>query len=194
MVSKLVLYLHQLADEEGRIEVDDALASNILQALRGGEVGSEESAAIADELTNGPVLSVEAKAIRNAALRQLINYTLFLRSVDTLGYTVQLLRSALSTHYEMLTTEPLGSDGNCILLDIDVAYSKLTAPLHQQVVRLLMDGLGPQEIGEQLSTNGSRLVGRVLKQMSDTLEGTHLNGTKKQSKPRSSRRGRTDSK
>lgn len=179
--SKLILYLHRRAIEEGRIKESDPLADEILRTLEGyipHTNGRElpRGVAIGLELRHGQAHLPEAKAIRSAALRRLMNYEVFLNSVDELGYTPQNIRAALTIHFERLRSEELGSDGNCILMDLDTALKQCNERT-REVVLLLISGLGPQAIGEALGTNGSRLVGRTLKNLSRILEGSN-NGKK----------------
>lgn len=173
--SQLILYLHRRAIEEGRIKESDPLADEILRTLEGHiphTNGRElpRGVAIGLELRHGQAHLPEAKAIRSAALRRLINYEVFLNSVDELGYTPQHIRAALTIHFERLRSEELGSDGNCILMDLDTALKQCNEQT-REVVLLLIRGFGPQAIGEYFGVNGSRILGRALKELSRKLEG-----------------------
>lgn len=185
-IGALVLHLHERAIQEGRLVVEDEGANQVLDAIRRGyrsrhyRRGAEQPAGVVAglELRQGYARSAQAKAIRQGALNRLRDFPVFLRAVDELGYTPQVLRAALSLHYSRLDEAELGSDENCVLLDIKQAASRLDrqprkeeAPRPSEVIDLLAGGLGPQEVGAHFKTNGSRLVGRVLKQLSVELEG-----------------------
>lgn len=185
-IGSLVLHLHERALQEGRIAVEDESANQVLDTIRRGyrskhyrRGGEQPTGVVAGlELRQGYARSAEAKTIRQGALNRLRDFPVFLRAVDELGYTPQVLRAALSLHYSRLDEAELGSDENCILMDIQQATSRLDkqprkeeAPRPSEVIALLAGGLGPQEVGAHFKTNGSRLVGRVLKQLSVELEG-----------------------
>lgn len=186
-IGQLILWLNERAREEGRIEVSDPVASLVIETLEGD--GAVPDGRFRDlplgvqvglELRRGRAFSDEAKAIRSAALARLRDYEVFLAAIDALGYTPQLVRAALSIHFERLLDEELGTAGNCVLLDIETARQRAPEDIQQAVD--LLPRMGPQDIGVELDTNGSRLVGRAMATMSRILEGRY-NG-----KPRKRRR------
>ena len=182
-VGVLVLYLNERAAKEGRISVEDARATQVLNTIRfghrGRRGGAMPPAVIAGlELRQGGATTAVAKSIRQGALKRLEDFSVFMLAIDELGYTPQLIRAALSVHFPRLAQAELGTEENCILLDIQQATARLDnrhrkedAPLPSEVVALLAGGFGPQEVGSRFKTNGSRLVGRVMKQLSVELEG-----------------------
>jgi hypothetical protein len=176
-IGQLILYLNASARAEGRVTEYDETAKQVLDTLRSEDNPRgrlPQGVVTGLELRRGSAHTPEAKAIRAYALGELRSYDRFLHAVDTIGYTPQLVRAALTLHWEQLEADPLGSDGNCVLLDIQQAVAKAT-PTTRAVVAHLIKGDGPQQIGEALDTNGSRVVGRALKEVSRILEG--CNGT-----------------
>lgn len=169
----LVLYLREKGIEEGRfahLDTDDLAAElreaeDIVAGIRG-----ESNSSIGAELRTGRTSSEEAKLIRLRAQRALLSYPTLLNSIDAIGYTPQNLRAALLFHWELISNEPLGSDGNAVYIDVMAATE--TAPEdYKEAIRRMMSGQGPQLIGEELGVNGSRLVGKALKHISCVLEG-----------------------
>jgi len=186
-LGQLILYLHSRALVEGRLHEDDATASQIIAVLSDEQWQPEGKfrdlplgVQVGLELRSGRAFSDEARNIRQAALARLRDYELLVAAIDELGYLPQLIRAALSLHYEQLEEEPLGSDGNCILIDLQAARAK--APEEVQHVVDLLPSMGPQSIGEELDTNGSRLVGRSMALLNRILEGKYIG------KPRKRRR------
>lgn len=181
--AQLILFLHKRAIAEGRLKEHDPLADEILRTLEGEDRYNgrdiPRGVVIGLELRHGQAHLPEAKAIRSAALRRLMDYDVFLRSVEELGYTPQNIRAALTIHFERLRSEALGSEGNCILMDLDAALKRCTDRT-REVVFLLISGLGPQAIGEHFGVNGSRILGRALKTLSRILEG---NRNERRSRP-----------
>lgn len=177
-IGTLVLYLRDKAEDEGRLDrlpklelaAELRMAEEIMAAIRAESTTKSKGAGIGSELRSGRTNTNEAKLIRFAAQRHLLNYGVLLDSIDKLGYTPQNLRAALVTHWEHLTAEPLGSDGNCIVIDIEQAVEDAPGDYREAIERL-MAGQGPQLIGEELEVNGSRLVGKALKYLSSKLEG-----------------------
>lgn len=185
-LASLILHLHQQAVNEQRVHVIDGTAERVIDLMRRGyrsrfyrwEEEMTEGTAAGIELRQGVARTEVARAVRQAAVSRLRNFSVFLLAVDTLGYSPQILRAALSIHWERLASATLGSDENCVKLDIEAALAQLDAragsdtPRPSDVAALLCQGMGPQEIGVVYSTNGSRLVGGLLKQLSDALGGT----------------------
>lgn len=173
-----MLELHRQAEVEGRLapldvtNEEDALAGQVIETLTGGHDGKAktEGALIGSELRSGRVNHQKAKTIRFTAGNRLRDYTTFLRTVDELGYTPEVIRAALIFHYEQLQYEELGSEGHCILMDIQTAVATCDTRT-RQVVALLANGYGPQEAGAVLGLNGSRLVSKTMRDLGKLLEG-----------------------
>lgn len=198
-LGQLILHLHERAKAEGNIRVREKEATRVLDVLRYGyrsryyrRAGTTENAGVTAgvELRQGMAQSALARTIRQSAIARLRDYAVFMVAVDTLGYSPQLLRAALSIHWERLASAEMGSDGNCVRLDIEVAVAALDTewktsgsrhseasgmdaqtPRPSDIVSYLQQGYGPQEIGKLYDTNGSRLVGRLLKALSNKLGG-----------------------
>ena len=179
----LVLYLHDKGRAEGRFtDLDNAdlaaelqLAEDIMAGIRG-----ENDNSVGAELRTGRANSDIANLIRLKVQRALLNYGTLLDSIDKNGYVPQNLRAALMFHWERLCSEPLGSDGNLICIDIRSAAENAPED-YQEAINRLMNGQGPQLIGEELEVNGSRLVGKALKHISCVLEGK-IYGKRKRSR------------
>lgn len=176
-IARLVLHAHDRAAQESRVGITDDTATQVLATLRKPRVPSRSSLPgvnIGLELKTGRVWSKEARAIRLYAMNALRSYETFLEACDSLGYTPQIIRAALSYHWSTLRSSDLWSDGHCIKLDIEGAVAVLPER-DQEVVDMMQHGCGPHDIGKELSTpetkvNGSRLVGKVLLAISQQLE------------------------
>ena len=169
----LVLYFSSKGHTEGRFAALDTAdlavelreAEDIMAGIRG-----ESDSSVGAELRTGRATSDTANLIRLRVQRALLSYGTLIDSIDKNGYVPQNLRAALMNHWERLSSEPLGSDGNCIAIDIMNATE--TAPAdYRDALHRLMSGQGPQQVGEELGVNGSRLVGKALKHVSCVLEG-----------------------
>jgi hypothetical protein len=176
-VGQLVLTLRQQAEEEGRLREpdptneEDTLAVQVLSGMRVEGKPKSEGTLIGSELRSGRVNHPKAKAIRYAASQRLRDYTTFLRAADELGYTPEVLRAALLYHYDHLSGEHIGSDGHCILMDIQQFVADCDERT-RQVVAVLANGYGPQGVGTALGVqNGSRLVARTLRLLSKKAGG-----------------------
>jgi hypothetical protein len=171
----LILWFHTKAEDENRLEETNPVARDLIQVLDGtanfpaGKPLSE-GAILGIELFTGNARSEVAKAIRRQALGRLYNYNTFTEAVVELGYIPPLIRTALAVHYGRLQNEPLGTMGNAIYIDLLRATAALEAD-DLKIVTMLISGIGPQKIGELTGTNGSRVLGKVLRQMSRYLEG-----------------------
>lgn len=184
-IGELVLHLNREARAEGLIFEEDEEATQLLATIRRGlppryrTPGAQppEAVTVGMELRTGSTDSRPARRIREYALAHLAHWSTFLRAADILGYTPQVVRAALMIHYPRLEQEAIGTDGNCILVDLqqgaallDQQERKEGAPRPSEVVAMLAAGKGPQEVGTHYGVNGSRLVGQVLKQLSLVLE------------------------
>lgn len=173
-LGSFILWLNDRALSEGRVKNTTEQASDILIALRHGAdlAGADEAARIGLELRDGRPHSEVARQIQRAALARLRDLTLLLINVDEQGYTPVNVRALLSIHYGELAYAALGTDANCAYIDLDVAI-KQASDKSRIVAELLIQGKGPQEIGEELKTNGSRRINRALAEIAKILEGRY---------------------
>ncbi len=179
----LVLYLRDKGHAEGRFDGLDTidLAPELLEAevIIAGIRGENDNS-IGAELRAGRANSDAANLIRLKVQRSLYSYPTLLDSIDKNGYVPQNLRAALLVHWERLSAEPLGAEGNCVAIDIMSAAEKAPDDYREAICRLIK-GQGPQQVGEELGVNGSRLVGKALKHISCVLEG-RVYGKRKRSR------------
>lgn len=173
-LGQLVLLLHRWASDDGRLLVADVDAERLLATLTGrmrppeGEETTYERAGL--ELRVGRPRNEIAKKVQRYALRQLRDIDAVLRAVDELGYSPVLVRALLQLHYGELCGAPLGSDAHCAYVDITGAIERASDPTHE-VAALIIEGFGPQEIGEKLGANGSRRIGQAMAELARILSG-----------------------
>lgn len=167
-LGQFILWMHDRATER----VENISATELIETIRHGEqVPDPTEARIAGlELRDGRPRSDLARKIQRGAMTCLHDHRLTLEYLDTLGYTPVNVRAFLSIHWTALETAALGSAENCILIDLKTAIERAST-ITGTVARLLIAGLGPQEIGSQLSTNGSRRINRAMAELSRILEG-----------------------
>jgi hypothetical protein len=180
-LSRLILLLHCEAERLGRIKEHHPDAERIIHILRAEQFELDrpwkslpECVRTGIELRQGRVNGETAKRIRKYALERLNEYGTFLMVADRLGYTTHVIRAALLVHWERLKDEALGSDGNCIRVDIMAAVATASDEARYVAKQLSLRN-GPQQLSKELGTNGSRLVSKALYELATILEGR--NGT-----------------
>lgn len=173
-LANFITWLHVRAVEDKRVPAltDDAYA--VMLGILGEPIGDNpalnDAHAVGLELHDGRPHSDLARRIQRRAVSELADLELALQNVDTAGYTPINLRALLSMHFDTLRYAPLGSDANAAYLDIKVAINK-ASDRARAVCWLLIAGVGPQEIGKLLNTNGSRRINRALVEVARILEG-----------------------
>lgn len=165
-----ILWMHDRAAER----VEDIIANELIEALRHGHtVPDPTEARIAGlELRDGRPRSDLARKVQRGAMARLHDRRLALDYLDAVGYTPVNVRSFLSVHWAELERGELASDENCVYIDLKHAIER-AGEQTRTVAELLVAGLGPQEIGTQLSTNGSRRINRAMGELARILEGRY---------------------
>lgn len=176
-LGQFVSWLHRRAEQAGRLDVTCDEAAQVLAALYGGPVSTPATEAqIAGlELRSGRPRNELAKKIQRTAISRLRSLDLTMRAVDELGYTPVLVRGLLQAHFWELKRAPLGSEAHLVYTDLSSAIDRATEKT-KVVAFLLIAGLGPQEIGAALKTNGSRRIGKTMSELSRILEGRDKGG------------------
>lgn len=176
-LGQFVLWMHSRAKKAGRLDVTCEEAAQVLDALCGGPVNNPATEAqIAGlELRSGRPRNELAKKVQRAAVHRLRSLDLTMRAVDELGYTPVLVRGLLQNHFWELKRAPLGSEAHLVYTDLSSAIDRATEKT-KVVVFFLIAGLGPQEIGAELKTNGSRRIGKAMAELSRILEGRDNGG------------------
>lgn len=176
-LGQYVLWLHRRTKAAGCIKETDTEATQLLDALYGGPVNNPATKAqIAGlELRSGRPRNELAKKVQRAAVNRLRSLELVMHAVDELGYNSVLVRGLLQHHYWELKRAPLGSDAHIIYTDLNSAIDR-ASDRTKAVAYLLIAGLGPQEIGAVLKTNGSRRIGKAVAELSRILQGRDKGG------------------
>lgn len=171
-LSQFIVYLHQRALADGRVPALTEHEIEVMDAIRFGAREQPGDAEIDTgmELYDGRPHTDLARRIQRRAVSELADLTLTLENVDAAGYSPINLRALLSIHFDTLRYAPLGSDANAAYLDIKVAINKASDKT-RTVAWLLVAGIGPQELGKLLNTNGSRKINRALAELARILEG-----------------------
>jgi hypothetical protein len=165
-----IFWMHDRASERA----ENITATELIAALRyGHQVPDPIEARIAGlELRDGRPHSDLARKVQRGAMARLHDRRLALDYVDAQGYTPVNVRSFLSVHWGDLEDAELGSDENCVCIDLTSAIAR-AGDMTRTVAELLIAGLGPQEIGATLKTNGSRRINRAMAELSRILEGRY---------------------
>lgn len=166
-----ILWMHDRATER----VEDSTAEVLIHALRTGThtlAGPTEAEQAGLELRDGRPRSDLARKVQRGAMARLHDRRLALDYVDAVGYSPVTVRSFLSVHWAALEDADLASDENCIYIDLKHAIER-AGETTRQVAELLIAGLGPQEIGATLHTNGSRKINRAMAELARILEGRY---------------------
>lgn len=172
-LSQFIIYLHERALADGRVPALTDHELTVLDAIRRGTGSAEDQeVSVGLELYDGRPHSDLARRIQRRAVSTLSDLDLALQNVDEAGYTAINLRSLLSTHFDNLRYAALGSDANCAYLDIRTAIEQASDKT-RTVAWLLVAGIGPQELGKMLNTNGSRKINRALAELARILEGRY---------------------
>ncbi len=185
-LGQFIYWLHNRAQQAGRIDINceeatqllDALSPTGLQSLarlRRQAEGLTEAQIAGLELRSGRLRSALSKKVRRAAVRRLRAPGLAVHAVDELGYTPVLVHGLLQNHFWELESAPLGSEAHLIYVDLSSAIAQATERT-KVVAFLLIAGLGPQEIGTVLRTNGSRRIGKAMAELSRILERNNNGG------------------
>ena len=173
-LAQFINYLHERAVAEGRVPNLTDHELDVLDAIRlgGRDEWKKDDVEITAglELHDGRPHSDLARRIQRRAVSELADLELTLQNADAAGYTPINLRALLSTHFDSLRYAELGSDANAAYLDIKVAIGRASDKT-RTVAWLLVAGLGPQELGKLLNTNGSRKINRALAELARILEG-----------------------
>ena len=170
-LAEFILWLHARAEQEKRIPFMTPEALAVLCGLRHQPVIAEtDEYRVGLELRDGRPHSELARRLQRRAMAETDDPMLVLANVDEAGYTVINIRALLSQHYWSLQDAPLGTDANCAYIDLTTAINR-ASDRTRLVAWLLIAGLGPQEIGKLLATNGSRKINRALAELARILEG-----------------------
>lgn len=97
---------------------------------------------------------------------------LALANVDEAGYTAINIRSLLVNHFWSCKSAALESDAYSAYIDLSTAINQ-ASDRTRTVAWLLIAGLGPQEIGKLLATNGSRKINRAMAELAKILGGRY---------------------
>lgn len=179
-LSTFITWLHLRAVEDGRVPSITPEAYAVMMGILGEpateHTANREAQLVGLELHDGRPHSDLARRIQRRAVSELTDLELTLQNVDAAGYTTINLRALLSTHFDALRYAELGSDANCAYLDIRTAIERASDKT-RTVAWLLVAGIGPQELGKMLNTNGSRKINRALAELARILGGRHYEGT-----------------
>src|SRR5579859_3456083 len=177
-IGNFILWLYDRASEENRVPLfdDDTQSRLVLSGLR-GEAAPEDPAPenylVGLELRSGTIRAEQTRRVQRAALRRLQSYSVALLNVCDSGYSPLNVRALLQYHWWDLRVEDVGSEGHCILMDLQSAINA-SSNATRTVAWLLVAGYGAQEVGAVLSgdgkkMNGSRLVSRAASELAHWL-------------------------
>lgn len=179
-LAQFIMWLHERRAHEGRIPELTAESLTLLEGLYDRPVAEhtphQDLYNVGQELHDGRPHSDEARRIQRHAMLELGSIDLALSNVDEAGYTAINIRALLANHFWTCKGSPLESDGYSAYIDLSSAIN-LASERTRVVAWLLIAGLGPQEIGKLLATNGSRKINRAMAELAKILGGRYYGKT-----------------
>lgn len=173
-LANFILWLHERAVAEGRVPDISDEALDLLDAVEMG--GDRESAcrfpnvAAGAEIYAGRPRCELARQIQRRAIARTRRLGLVLLNVDEVGYTPLNVRALLTHHFVELMDADVGTGAHSAKVDLELAANRAT-DRSRAAAWLLIAGYSSPEIGRILGTNGSRVIGRAMKELATILEG-----------------------